>query len=32
MIPALTDIRIIQSSATDTMDSVAGYDLLMKDD
>lgn len=32
MIPAKTDIRIIQSSATDTMDSVAGYDLLLKDD
>ena len=31
IIPGKTDIRIIQSNATDTMDSVAGYDLLLKD-
>jgi hypothetical protein len=32
MIPAKTDIRLEQSAATDPMDSVGGFDLLLIDD
>ena len=32
MIPAKTDIRLEQSAATDAMDSVGGFDMLLVDD
>jgi len=32
MIPAKTDIRLEQTAATDAMDSVGGFDLLLVDD